>query len=234
MTLAVYAVTDAVRVPRTTGVRGERLRLYREGAIAAVAGEIQHALRPSADTLRRYDGTVRRLAASLSAVVPARFGTRVADAEELRRALRARQHVLRRAVSRVRNRVQMTVRLIGEPAGDGEAAEIAAQRRRGRGEPSLATPAVEASESGTRYLRARADAVRRADEVAGVAAVRAAVQRWVRDERVERRGGVASVYHLIPGSAAAAYQRAALRAAADAGLRVVVTGPWPAYAFVDW
>jgi hypothetical protein len=53
----------------------------------------------------------------------------------------------------------------------------------------------------------------------------------VRDERVETRAGVTSVYHLVPRAAAEAYRRALDRAAAAQGLRIAVSGPWPPYAF---
>ena len=66
------------------------------------------------------------------------------------------------------------------------------------------------------------------------ASLLAAVARWVRAERVERSGDIASVYHLIPRGAVDAYVRAALGAAQAEGVRVVVTGPFPAYAFGGW
>jgi len=43
--------------------------------------------------------------------------------------------------------------------------------------------------------------------------------------------GVGSVYHLVPRASAGVYRRALEAAARDAGLRVVVSGPWPPYAF---
>jgi hypothetical protein len=42
---------------------------------------------------------------------------------------------------------------------------------------------------------------------------------------------VASVYHLIPRASVPAYRRALQSAARDAGVRVIVSGPWPPYAF---
>jgi hypothetical protein len=48
---------------------------------------------------------------------------------------------------------------------------------------------------------------------------------------VEHRGGVSTIYHLVPAAAAHAYRRTAERAAAAAGVPAVVTGPWPPYAF---
>jgi hypothetical protein len=53
----------------------------------------------------------------------------------------------------------------------------------------------------------------------------------VRDERVEHRAGVSSVYHLIPRGSIESYRKALQASAAAAGVRLVVSGPWPPYAF---
>ena len=50
---------------------------------------------------------------------------------------------------------------------------------------------------------------------------------------MEKRQGVASIYHLVPRGSTDRYREAIQRAAADARVRIVVTGPWPAYAFAD-
>ncbi len=102
--------------------------------------------------------------------------------------------------------------------------------------PRLATPAdlpAPPLRTGAAYLRERAAAAAREREVPAFEPIRDAVRRWIRDQRVEKREGVASVYHLVPRASADAYRVAAERAAADNGLRVVVTGPFPPYAFAD-
>ena len=247
MTLCVYALTGgAVRVS-ARGLAGERLQVYAHGAVAAVAGRLSRAPDPSPELLRRYDGAIRRLAESLPAVLPVRFGTCFDDPAELAFVLRSRGASLGRAVAHVRNRVQMTVRLIEDPLqrarpGEAGAAKPDSQARGGAPSvsPGSSSPRSPDSErpqrariSGTAYLQGRAEAVARANEIPGFEPVRDAVRRWVRDERVERRGAIASVYHLIPRTAADGYRRAIGRAAAGGGLRVVVSGPWPAYAFAD-
>ena len=63
--------------------------------------------------------------------------------------------------------------------------------------------------------------------------LRSALAGLVRAERVEGHsepGLVASVYHLIDRGGAAAYRRAVEGIRLD-GLRVVVSGPWPAWSF---
>ena len=214
--LWVYALTGGTARVAARGLAGERLRVYTQGPVAAVAGHLSRVPDASPEVLRRYDGAMRRLAESLPAVLPVRFGTRFEDPAELAFVLRSRGPSLTRVLAHVRHRVQMTVRLIDEPEGLEPSRPI--EPRRG---------------SGTAYLRARAEAAARDRDIAGFDSVRGAVQRWLRDERVQRHGAVVSVYHLIPRTAADRYRRAIARAAASSGLHVVVSGPWPAYAFAD-
>ena len=86
---------------------------------------------------------------------------------------------------------------------------------------------------GTQYLQQRATTAARAREIPGFAPIRAAVKRWVKDERVEKRAGVATVNHLVARSSIGAYRSAVERAAQRAGFRVIVTGPFPPYAFAE-
>jgi len=171
---------------------------------------------PSTENLRRYDGVMRELAARFPAMLPARFGTSV-DEDELMFILSSRQASLARALATVRGRVQMTIRVL--PRGDAAARALA-----------QAAEERAAAVTGRDYLAEKARAAR---AVAGFEPVRAAVARWVRDERVERRGGLSSVYHLIPRSSADAYRRAVRTSAASSDLRLIVSGPWPPYAFAD-
>jgi hypothetical protein len=223
VTLCVYALTGSRARVSATGLAGERLRVYTQGSVAAVAGQLTRKPDASPDLLRRYDGAMRRLADTLPALLPARFGTCFQDPEELAFVLRSRGPSLARALAHVRNRVQMTVRLIESSVPPGPA------KSRQASAPSRPTRRG----SGAAYLRARAQAAARDRDVGGFETVRRAVQRWLRDERVERRGAVVSVYHLIPRTSAPRYRRAVAAAAAACGLRVVISGPWPAYAFAD-
>ena len=209
--VVVYALISG-RLPRTfTTSRGERLRVVRRGTLAAVVSDRPGRSSSPAD-LRRYDRVVRELAVRFPALLPARFASSV-DEHELMFILSTRRASLARALAMVRGRVQMTIRVLP----DGEA------KNRVTAEPVSA-----AALTGRSYLAGKARAAR---SVPGFEPVRNAVARWVRDERVERRGVVSSVYHLIPRSSADAYRRAVQASAASAGLRLTVSGPWPPYAF---
>ena len=221
MTLCVYAIASRpARPPAAIGLAGERLQIVSEGPIAAIAGELSRPPRPSARHLQRYDAAVQNLAAHLPSVLPARFGTCVESRDELAFVLRSRRRSLQRALAHVRNRVQMTIRIV-----DGGSAA----RNSDAGSPSREPEAG----PGAAYLRARADAAARARQVPGFEPVRDAVQRWVRDERVERHAGVTTVYHLVPRASVEAYRRAAARAASQTDVNLILTGPWPAYAFAQ-
>ena len=241
MSLCVYAViaSNGGR-PGTTGLAGERLRAVSVGSLSAIVGEIGRPPRPTEASLRKYDRVISRLAGRSSAILPARYGTVFRDLDELSLMLGSRQQPLRRQLQVVRNRVQMTIRLVVPEGADppvgpatpphrGSAAGTPVSGR--PGEPDRVRPTR--ATSGAAYLRERVAAAARSREIPGFDPVRAAVRRWVREERVERHNAVASVYHLIPQGSVDQYRRAVERAARAAGLRLVISGPWPPYAFAS-
>jgi hypothetical protein len=226
MILCLYALTGRrPTLPPLRGLAGEPLRLVTAGTISAVVGGMRRVPVPASEMLTQYDGVIRGLVSQLPAVLPARFGSCFDSPDELRFILQSRQRTLQRAVAHVRNRAQMTVRIVG--AGRAREADTAS-RTRGAG-----TAGGVGSARGRTYLRERASAAVREREIAGFEPVRDAVRRWIRDERVDMRRGIASVYHLVPRSASETYRKAIVRAASAAGLQVVVSGPWPPYAFAD-
>jgi hypothetical protein len=164
--------------------------------------------------LRKYSDVVQSLAERLPSILPARFGTCVQDLVELSFILQSRQQTLLRNLRDVRGRVQMTGRILQPP-----------------GRAGVVSTSSSSAVSGADYLRGRAAAAASEKEVVGFAPIRAAVRRWIRDERVEKQGTVASVYHLVPRGQAEKYRRALEQAAQQAGVRLTVSGPWPPYAF---
>lgn len=203
--IGLYAIAE--HAPASCrGARGEALRIVRCGALELVIGDAPPPLSPEA--LRAHEAAVRAIADASPACLPARFGSAAADEEEMLRFARAREPELAEALSRVRGREQMTLRVHG----------------------TAAVPQPPPAGAGTRYLEER----RRARAVPELDPLRAALADLVRAERVERHDGgaglIASAYHLIDRGAAAQY-RAAVERTAFAELRVSVSGPWPAWAF---
>ena len=219
--VCVYAVVSGASGPlRGEGATGEGLRRVRVAGLDLVIGIVPRVPRPTASALRRYDAAVRRLMDTHGSVLPARYGTRAATLDELTATTFDRREALRRALRLVRHRVQMTVRVF-RPGSD-------------RGQTGVRTGSEYeyGPTQGRQFLQRRAAEL----QIPGAEPLRAAVKKWVRAERTARhdRGRLAgSMYHLVPRGAAAAYRAALQRAALDADLTVVVSGPWPPYAFAE-
>ena len=239
MIICVYALVSlprrsgsakAERAPARlalTGMTGETLRLVTVNRITAVVGDLRRPPAPGVRNLRRYAAVIISLAARTSAILPARFATTARDAAELTFILQSRSTTLRQRLKSVRHRTQMTIRLLESESGD---APFASQTRvTGRTRLRLANGASQ----GTQYLKRRMEIAKRAAAVPAFEPVRAAVRRYIKDERVEKRQGVVTINHLIPRTAAARYQAAVARAARDNELRLIVSGPWPPFAFAD-
>ncbi len=167
MTLGVYGlVSPAPRRIGVTGVAGERLRVVTVGTVSAIVGDVARAPKPTEANLRKYDSVMRALARTSPALLPVRFGAQFRDLDELSLVLQSRQLSLRRLLGHVRNRAQITIRIAVSES---------------------ALPESPRPTTGSSYLKARADEAKHAREIPGFDPVRAAVRRWVKDERVERQ-----------------------------------------------
>jgi hypothetical protein len=218
--LFVYALRSTRAGPVTVrGVMGEPLQAVRVGRIDAIVGRVRAVPGPTDANLRRYSRLMSALWRGTPALLPARFGTSARDLSDLQVMIRSRERTLRRSLRAVRNRAQMTIRIVGS-----NLPEVGRVRPIREGKS-----ATTARQSGTQYLRSR----QREYDVPAFTPLRAAVRRWIRDERVEKRGGVASIYHLVPRGSADRYLSAIEEAAREAGVRMIVSGPWPPYAFAD-
>jgi len=211
VTLCVYAITAT---PCALVVSGVRLHSVGSGHVWATAAPVRRPPALTSASLRRYERTISAIADSSPALLPVRFGT-VMEETELLAILRSRRMALAAALRQVRGHVQMTVRLI-TPAS-----------------PPDETAGTRGSRSGRDYLTARAAAAS-SRKIPGFASVRTILERWIKEERVERTSGVTSIYHLVPRRAAGPYRQAVVAALQDAGLRAVVSGPFPPYAFTSW
>jgi Gas vesicle synthesis protein GvpL/GvpF len=184
----------------------------------AAVGEMAERPAVSEATLRAHDAVIRRLADTVDAILPVRFGALLSESA-LTDALAARGRELTEALALVAGREQMTLRLMGEAVPRRAPAAVSDH-------PELGP--------GARYLAARRAEWRRAREAPELEPLRPALQPLVRAERVTRHDApplLASVYHLIDRGASAAYLSAVERAGGPTPVRIVVTGPWPPYAF---
>ena len=207
--LCVYALASRLSgALHVRGIAGEPLQAIPVGRLDAIVGRVRATPKPTERNLRRYDRTMTALWRRTTALLPARFGTSARDVEDVRVMVRARERVIRRSLRAVRHRAQMTIRLVTAHSNP---------------------PVTIERSSGTSYLRSR----QREQAVPAFTPIRAAVRRWVREERVEKHHGVASIYHLVPRGSVERYRSALERAAQEAGLSMIASGPFPPYAFAD-
>jgi hypothetical protein len=242
--LYVYALVGgpAGGVPPEVGLQGEPVRLLDWGGVLAAAGEIAAPPELTRETLQAHDAVVRRLAARVPAILPARFGQWAADAAELASGVAARRAELAAALALVAGCVQMTLRLFSTapPAREADSHELHAEDAEAAGDAGNAEAAAEAAEApdaagpGSRYL---ADRRRRlaAELPPELRELRRALAPLLRAERLERHAApplLATAHDLVASEQVERYRAlVAERAAAARHWRAQVSGPWPPYAF---
>jgi len=227
--LYLYAVLGAApKAPLGEGLAGEPLRTIDCGAVVAAVGVMTGPPSVSPESLRGHDAVVRRLARTVDALLPARFGALAVDDRALCDRLARAGADVHEALARVTGREQMILRIYSSPS-EGAGAEFTTK------DADASPPHEDVAGPGTRYLAERARAQRAATEIGELAPLRPVLDRFVTAERVERHDAlplVASVYHLVPRGASAEYATAVEDAARRlSGMRVTVSGPWAAYAF---
>jgi hypothetical protein len=219
--LYVYGVAAGLGRTLGRGMKRERLRAIRHRALSMIVGEMEAPPLAAPDLLRAHDAAVRRLSARSEALLPARFGSVVADEAEARRALRTQAADLAPALRLVRGCVQMTLRVFGTAAPPPAS------------KPSR--PEVADVGPGLRYLLARAQEQEAAQSLPEIEALRRELAPLVRAERIERHGRtglVGTAYHLVERGRLSAYRAAVRRASPGVSpLRLHLSGPWAPYAF---
>lgn len=221
--LYLYAIADRLNdLTDLTGIQGERLEIVPVSDAAVVAGVVERPSAVDVSALKAQDALVRALHHRAGALLPMRFGITVADVESLVRLIEGRPGLLDRLAA-VRGCEQMIARVVTLDRAESPRSSEPSDDRPAAGESDL---------PGTRYLEARAALKKASPELRAVARAASALQRDVRIQPAHEGGLHGSVYHLIERGRAADYRSAVERAAAELrGVKVIVTGPFPPYAF---
>ena len=216
----LYAITDHPRAA-LEGVRGHEdasvQLLARDGIAAAYSAHESLALEPSEEALWRHESVVEALTED-GAVLPVRFGAVVADEAALGKELARRSGEFRRALERVRGRVELALRVLWPEPG---AATGVAEERGGDEGPGRA------------YLMRRLDQERRNAELADrvhepLARLAVASERRI---RAAPRPMLTAAYLVERASVPRFQERVARLREEHAELSVLCTGPWPPYSF---
>ena len=226
MTVWVYAVAERpdLPLPSVEGMDGALVGGVPSGDLLAVV--TRHEQPPGelgADAFWAHERVVERVMAD-RAVLPMRFNTTQPDDGTLRSALLARHEELQAALERVRGRVELGVRAIGDrPATESSAPAAAVS--------SAADSPAAASDSPTRGRQWLADRIE-ADRLAASvyepldALAIASLRRAPSGE-----GEVLRAAYLVDRAALPRF-RAAVEQLQRPDVSVLCTGPWPPYSFV--
>jgi hypothetical protein len=227
----VYAICERPDDPPPSGaagLAGAPLEVVREGELLAVLsrhddlGEMS-----SLDALWAHERVVELLMGE-RAVLPMRFGSKLAGEVPLRRALATHNTELLGALARVRGMVELAVRAMREVerAGSGEAAGAGA---------AAGPEAAEGSQSGRDYLRAKLELRDREQAVGAtlhgpLCALAVAAKR----RRGLAPGELLHAAYLVERPTVAKFRAAAQRLQREhRDVAVLCTGPWPPYSFVE-
>jgi Gas vesicle synthesis protein GvpL/GvpF len=211
----VYAIHDAdapPSPPSARGLGGARLHTTAAGGIAATFSR-HRTLQPRSTPkmLWSHEAVVRQLMGRV-AVLPLRFGTVLPDVAALRAVLVERRDALAEGLERVRGRVELSVRVLGQPPREPAREEV----------------------TGRAYLMARREAHHRSERTAGeVHEPLAALARDARLRAPAPAPAILAAAYLVDRPAVEAFKaRVVALAAARDDLSIVGTGPWPPYSFV--
>jgi hypothetical protein len=202
--LYVLALTDTPLDDLAVG--GRQLRAEPMGGVYAICEKRSTPPKPSDDELRAQHGLVIEIASRVRAILPVRFGSLLTKVA-LRRAIREHRAEIEAAFDLVRDRVQMTIRVTG--------------RRR-------APTALRAPSTGRAYLARKREQLSPPLPSSTLALLKH-LSPFAAAERREPGAGalLATVYHLVNTSDVPRYATLARKAPRS----IVITGPWPPFAF---
>lgn len=204
MALYVVALTDTPLESWTAGSR--TFRTVAVTGLYAVCERRTAVPAATDDELRSQHALVVEIARRVRSILPVRFGALI-EKQTLSTILEAHEAEVRAALDAVRDRVQMTLRIVGT-----------------RRQPRAVT-----TSTGREYLEQR----RRAVSIQlsrSAASLLASLRPVVALERREAGVGnlLATVYHLVDAADAPRYTRIVTRARTRGA---ILTGPWPPFAF---
>lgn len=215
MTVLVYGITEASGAPLdVTGLDRRPLREITVDSLAAIVGDHAGAPpEPAIGALQAYEQAVRQLMDE-RAILPAQFGSVMADDGAVRAMLRHRHADLLARLDQVRGAVELALRAVWLDGGDGTSEQP--------------------SESGTEYLRRRMDRRQHARKVAGDLDPLKELARGCRRALIPRPELPVLDAYLVDRGRVDEF--VALVEELDGRIddvELVCTGPWPPYSFAE-
>jgi hypothetical protein len=214
----VYGICDRPDSPPAgAGLAQAPLDGVREGELLAVVSRHAEPPRePALEALWEHERVIERLMTE-RAVLPMRFGTRLAGDGPLREILAHRQGEFLAALDHVRGRVELGVRAMQRPAAQDAGAPAARDALTGRAY-------IDEKLRATRRLEREADALH--EPLAALAAAATRHPARAPDELLRAS-------YLVDTSAVGEFRAAVdLLQRGEPRTAILCTGPWPPYSFV--
>ncbi len=217
----VYALCDRPEMPLPAGTGLARAPLYAVGEGDVLAVFSHHAEppgEPAPDALWAHEQVVERLMAG-RAVLPMRFASKLPDEDALRSFLASNQSSLLKGLDRVRNRVELAVRVV-RTTPDPDAGAV---------------PDRETRTSGREYLLDKLQEQRRADRaVSGVHEPLAAAAVDSRRHAGRAPREILRASYLVDHETVPRFLATIDQLQRDErSVAILSTGPWPPYSFSD-
>ena len=204
--MALYVLALAETPLRNMAFGGRQLHVESIDAVHAICEMRAASPEPSEAELRAQHALVLEIASRSRAILPLRFGSLVTKLE-LRAAIRSQRQEIQAGFDLVRDRMQMTIRVTG--------------RRR-------ASAAIPGPVNGREYLARRRQQVSPPLPPAALAFLKRLAPLVAAERREPGAGALlATVYHLVDVLDMPRYSALARKAPRS----IVVTGPWPPFAF---
>lgn len=221
----LYALSDTPQdeIVLGPGIVDQTVRKRQYGAINAWISPLTGTVSPTTENVWRHEAIVEALM-DVCTVLPTRFGSLFADEEALGAVLAAHEHDLCADLDRVRGRLELSLRVLWEQAAPAPPSQPADAAFSGRGYMQLRLE----DERRLREHRRQAEAlVAQLHQPLAQLAV-ASHQQLLLTPRL-----LLSAAYLVEREQKAAFEQQVenLRAAWPQ-LRLLCTGPWPAYSFV--
>jgi hypothetical protein len=226
----LYAISDCPEAPLpvTPGLEDAPLLNVRHRGIAAVASALTRAVSPVETNLWQHEAVLEALMTD-RAILPVRFGTLLTGEDALRDVLTAHYADFVADLDHVRGRVELGLRVLWQDEQEGGGATV--QRRKGvetRGSGRAYMMARLEEERGRRARRKQAEAL--ASEI-NTPLVKEAVDS-THQVLVTPRFLLTAAYLVERGAVEVFQQQVQALNSAYSTLRLLCTGPWPAYSFV--
>ena len=218
---------DGIELPKM-GVAGARVRALNVAELLCVVSDFHSPLDRESlpEFVQAFHQVLQRIFTQPS-IIPCRFPTVIENEKEFMQFIEGRSEEYRAALSRLRNKVQMDIRIF-QPAVSAESRSDPNETSR---LSSRASSAMSGRISGKQYLQGKRD--RKQEIESGLAALRQAaepvVDRWIQRDTP---GGLRA-FVLLERSSLPDFLEKIRQVRTRPGSLARVTGPWPPSEFVE-